>query len=90
MKAKASNNTKIYDLIFDCYPHNKFNNFEKFKKRKMFKKEEEIEDLKLNYNLNINNLNGHIVEYPYNFLKDEELGIDFFSKENLLPEKNFI
>ena len=90
MKAKASNNTKIYDLIFDCYPHNKFNNFEKFKKRKMFKKEEEIENLKLNYNLNINNLNGHIVEYPYNFLKDEELGIDFFSKENLLPEKNFI
>ena len=28
-------------------------------------------------------------EFPYEFLKDEELNIDFFSKENLVPEKNF-
>ena len=89
MKLKAENNTFIYENIFDCFPHNKFNNFKKLKERKMFKTEEEIEELKKNYRNNINKIDGHIVVYPYEFLKDEELNIDFFSKENLVPERNF-
>ena len=89
MKLKAENNTFIYEKIFDCFPHNKFNNFKKLKERKMFKTEEEIEELKKNYRENINKIDGHIVVYPYEFLKDEELNIDFFSKENLVPERNF-
>ena len=89
MKLKAENNTFIYEKIFDCFPHNKFNNFKKLKERKMFKTEEEIEELKKNYRENINKIDGHIVVYPYEFLKDEELNIDFFSKVNLVPERNF-
>ena len=33
--------------------------------------------------------NKHIVEFPLHFLEEEELGISFFSKENLVPERNF-
>ena len=89
MKSKAENNTSIYDKIFDCFPHNKFNTFKKLKEIKIFKTKEEIEELKKNYSEHISKIDGHIVEYPYKFLKDEELNIDFFSKENLVPEKNF-
>ena len=89
MKDKAEYNTYIYDKIFDCYPHKKFNNFREFKARRLFKTKEEIEQLKKDYIENIDKIDGHIVEYPYEFLKDEELDIAFFSKENLIPEKNF-
>ena len=34
-------------------------------------------------------IKGHIVEYPLLFLKEEELGKNFFSVENLIPEYNF-
>ena len=87
MKNKAEFNTFYYDKIFDCYPHNKFNNLTKLKERKMFKTPEEIEQLKKDYKANIGKIDGHIVEFPYDFLKDEELDISFFSKENLVPEK---
>ena len=89
MKDKAKNNTFIYDKIFDCYPHNKFNNLTKLKERKMFKTPEEIKQLKKDYEDNIGKIDGHIVEFPYAFLKDEELDIAFFSKENLIPERIF-
>ena len=89
MKDKAENNTFIYDKIFDCYPHNKFNNLTKLKERKMFKTPEEIEKLKNEYKDNIGKIDGHIVEFPYDFLKNEELDISFFSKENLIPERIF-
>ena len=32
---------------------------------------------------------GHIVEFPLLFLKEEELGRIYFTKENLVPEYNF-
>ena len=89
MRDKAENNTFIYDKIFDCYPHNKFNNLTKLKERKMFKTSEEIEKLKKEYKDNIGKIDGHIVEFPYDFLKNEELDISFFSKENLIPERIF-
>ena len=89
MKEKAENNTYIYDKIFDCYPHNKFNNITKLKERRMFKTPEEIEQLKKDYEENIDKIDGHIVEFPYEFLKDEELDIFLLSKEILIPEKSF-
>ena len=36
-----------------------------------------------------NQIIGHIVEFPLHFLEEEQLGISFFSKENLVPERNF-
>jgi len=55
----------------------------------MFKTPEEIEKLKKEYKDNIGKIDGHIVEFPYDFLKNEELDISFFSKENLIPERIF-
>ena len=55
----------------------------------MFKTEEEIKELKEKYETKKNVIRGHIVKYPIHFLQDEQLDIDFFSKENLIPEKNF-
>ena len=90
LKSRATVNSKIYSDVFDCFPDNKFNNFEKLKKRKKFQSKEEIEQLKKEYDDKIFGISGHIVEYPLDFLVDEDLEIDFFSKENLVPERNFV
>ncbi len=45
--------------------------------------------LKKNYEEKKNQIIGHIVEFPLHFLEEETLGISFFSKENLVPERNF-
>ena len=45
--------------------------------------------LKTSYEENKNKIIGHIVEFPLHFLEEEDLGISFFSKENLVPERNF-
>ena len=89
MKSTAKVNSVIYSDIFDCFPDNKFKTFADLKKRKIIKTEEDKEKLKKDYHEKIFGIQGHIVEYPIEFLKDEELDIDFFSKENLVPEKNF-
>ena len=90
MRARAEVNSTIYSNIFDCFPDNRFNNFAKLKERKKIKTKEDIEKLKKEYNDYAQGIQGHIVEYPIQFLKDEELDIDFFSKENIIPEKSYI
>ncbi len=90
MRDKAKKNSQAYSDIFDCFPDNKFNNFAKLKERKIIKTQEDKEELKKLYDENSSRISGHIVQYPINFLKDQELDIDFFSKENLIPERNFV
>ena len=90
MRSRANVNSAIYSDIFDCFPDNKFNNFAKLRTRKKFKTKEDMEKLKADYNNKIIGVVGHIVEYPIEFLKDEELDINFLSKENFLPEKSFV
>ena len=89
MKNRAYLNSIIYRDIFDCFPDNKFKTFADLKKRKIIKTEKDKEELKQKYDELIGGIKGHIVEYPIEFLSNEELDIDFFSKENLIPEKNF-
>ena len=89
IKNRANNNTSIYREIFDCFPDNKFTTFLELRNRKIVKTKEDEEKLKELYENKINGVVGHIVEYPTQFLKNENLNIDFFSKENLVPEKNF-
>ena len=90
MRSRANVNSAIYSNIFDCFPDNKFNNFAKLKERKIIKTKKDLEKLKKEYNNKKIGIIGHIVEYPIEFLKDQELDIDFFSKENLVPERNFV
>ena len=86
---RANTNTEIYHNIFGCYPDNAYNNFIKLKRAKLMQKEEKPEVLLNKYNQYKDKIVGHIVAYPLMFLKDEDLGISFFSVENLVPEHNF-
>jgi len=86
---RARVNTRIYHDIFACYPDDTYTNIEILKRVKQMKEQEKPEVLLNRYNSAKNQIVGHIVEYPLNFLKEEELGISFFSKENLVPEYNF-
>ena len=86
---RANTNTELYHNIFGCYPDNDYNNFIKLKRAKLSQKEEKPEVLLNKYNQYKDKIIGHIVVYPLMFLKDEDLGISFFSVENLVPEHNF-
>ena len=86
---RANTNTELYHNIFGCYPDNDYNNFIKLKRAKLKQKEEKPEVLLNKYNQYKDKIVGHIVVYPLMFLKDEDLGISFFSVENLVPEHNF-
>lgn len=89
LKDRAKNNTLIYRDLFGCYPDDTYTNFKKLKERKRFTKPAEIEQLKIDYGNKHKDIKGHIVEFPLDFLHEESLGINFFSKENLVPERNF-
>ena len=88
-KETARTNTLMYREIFGCYPDDTYTSFEKLKAYKKATTPEEISVLKEKYNANKDKIVGHIVEFPHDFLKDEKLGINFFSVENLVPERNF-
>ena len=81
----AYNNTMIYRKLWGCYPDDNYKTFKDLKNRTTLSKEELIES----YKKEKNGIVGHAVEFPLYFLEKENLGIDFFSVENLVPEKNF-
>ena len=81
---RAKTNTLIYSDLFSCYPDDFFKNFLFLR---IFKNKRPN---LLEYELKKNQIIGHIVEFPLHFLEKEELGLSFFSKENLVPERNFV
>ena len=89
IKTTAKNNTILYRDIFGCYPDDTYTTFAKLREWKKPTTPEEIKELQFKYNNKKESIIGHIVEFPLDFLKDEKLGINFFSVENLVPEKNF-
>ena len=68
---RAKNNTKIYQDIFKCYPDNSFWSFQSIKDSDKIKKSEKTEDLLNKYNKFKDKIQGHILEFPLLFLKDE-------------------
>ena len=89
MKIRANTNTKVYREVFNCFPDDTFRTYVDLGNRKIIKNKEDEEKLKEIYESKINNVVGHIVEYPTQFLIDEKIDISVLSKENLIPEKNF-
>ncbi len=90
MKSRAKKNTELYHEIFGCYPDDKYTSFELLKNARKEKKEESKEVLLQKYNTYKNSIVGYIVEYPWNFLKDENLGkISGFSFQDILPETTY-
>ena len=85
----AKNNTLLYRDIFGCYPDDTYTNFKLLKKYKKAETPQEIKELQFKYHDKKDSIIGHIVEFPLDFLKEENLGINFFSVENLIPERNF-
>ena len=81
----AHNNTEIYRELWGCYPDDQYLTFKDLKNHKPLSREELLEK----YNKKKDGIIGHAVEFPLHFLENENLGIDFFSVENLVPEKNF-
>ena len=81
----AHNNTLIYRNLWRCYPDDTYKSFKDLRDRTTLSKEELLEK----YNQEKKNIIGHAVEFPRHFLEKENLGIAFFSVENLVPEKNF-
>ena len=69
--SRAKNNTKIYQYIFNCYPDNSFWSFKSIKNFDKIKSSEKAEDLLNRYNKSKDKIQGHIVEFPLLFLKDE-------------------
>ena len=87
----AKKNTETYRKIWYCYPDDEMRTFEDVKKMKNIKEfgENEMKEFKELYQKEKENIQGHVVEFPLNFLDKEVLGIPFFSKENIVPEKSY-
>ena len=85
----ARKNTDLYRQIFMCYPDDCYTKFSMIPNKNSIKNKAQEYALKKNYEEKKNKIIGHIVEFPLHFLEEEQLGISFFSKENLVPERNF-
>ena len=85
----AHNNTFVYHQVFGCYPDDCYTKFSMIQNKYNIQNKAQEEFLKKNYEENKHKIVGHIVEFPLHFLEEEQLGISFFSKENLVPERNF-
>ena len=85
----AKNNTDIYRDLFQCYPDDTMLTFKDIPPQKELN-DKEKEVLIEKYNEINKNIKGHIVEFPYDFLKNQILERSFFSAEMLVPIKNFV
>ena len=85
----ANTNTNIYRQIWGCYPDDQYRSFKDLKEHKTPTTKEELDQLRNVYEKNKKGIVGHAVEFPLHFLENENLGISFFSVENIVPERNF-
>ena len=85
----AHNNTIIYRKLWGCYPDDTYRSFKDLREHKKPTTKEEIDNLRNEYMKSKDSIIGHAVEFPLHFLEKENLGISFFSVENIVPEKNF-
>ena len=80
---RAKRNTRYYRNIFRCYPDDRITNLS------MIKEYSQMADLSL-YEKYSKRIKGHIVQFPLNFLCEEDLKISVTQKEYLLPDSTFI
>ena len=92
MISRAQNNTQIYHYLFKCYPNDEYTTFDLIPKTGN-KNDDEWRDVLFNkYMRKKDQIVGHIVEFPLNFLKNDKFGKalddDEFLK-SIFPEKVF-
>ncbi len=82
MEKIAKRNTEIYREVFRCYPDDEIVNISSFEKFLKEAKNEKYEELK-------NEIVGHAVSFPLQFLKEENLKFNLTHKEYYVPNRNF-
>ena len=87
----AKINTEIYRKLWNCYPDDNMTKFVDVKNVKKINEfdEKQMKNFKNLYLTEKERIQGHIVQFPLHFLEEEVLGINFFSRENIVPEKNY-
>jgi phospholipase D1/2 len=80
MNSKARNNTEIYRKIFNCFPDDLYTSYKIYNEAQ--KQKDEWPDVLLNkYIREKNKIQGFIVKYSFDFLKNEKMNKNF-----ILPE----
>ena len=91
MISRAKNNTQIYHDIFKCYPDDEYTTFDLISKARNINDDEWSNVLLNKYMRKKDQIVGHIVEFPLNFLKDDKFGkvLDDKFLKNIFPKKAF-
>lgn len=86
---RAKENTRIYRELFRAEPDNHQKTFEDLKQdREDFKKMGNVE-LYEKYKEMSPNIQGHMVDYPVEYLKNSDLELNATDMANLVPKINF-
>lgn len=85
MKETAKKNTECYREIFKIYPDDTYKKFSDIER--LNNNDEKIKEL---YMKKKGEIRGNIVEFPLDFLKEENLNRSYFCKEIIVPIKNFL
>jgi len=87
---RAKENSDALYKIFACEPSNQITNYEQLNKIRDHREKRSAEEKKILYNSHQGRLKGNAVEYPCDFLKEENLMLNFDFKELLAPEIMFV
>mmetsp|Transcript_2054 Transcript_2054/g.4697 ORF Transcript_2054/g.4697 Transcript_2054/m.4697 type:complete len:1014 (-) Transcript_2054:733-3774(-) len=82
-QASAKNNTLLYRHVFRCYPDDTI-------KTLLDLNSTDDSPVIDNYALLRDTVRGHLVDFPLEFLENEDLRISIFSKEFFVPEASFV
>ncbi|KAG7172899.1 Phospholipase D2-like [Homarus americanus] len=83
----ASKNALIYEEVFSCYPCNSAKTFEDVDKLRSATTLAEVNPTEAQARLK--EIQGHLVQFPLDFLKDEVLKPGGWNKESLLPTETW-
>ena len=89
INSRAKNNTAIYHELFGCYPDDKYTTYNSIKNSKKVREKESSNVLLNKYKKMKDQIVGHVVEFPLQFLKDENLRKKKFGFGNILPSYTF-
>jgi phospholipase D1/2 len=78
---RMQRNTQAYRAVFNCYPDDKFRRISD-----LVKAQTSLDD----YATNVDSIKGFLVDFPLEFLADEDLKITIFSKEYYIPDITFV
>ena len=87
---RAEKNTEIYYDIFKCEPDNAQINFEKIKSDRKEIQNMDKEEFLNKYNELKDEIKGHFVIYPTEYLSKQSLSLNFTNFTKFIPDVNFV